>query len=94
MDPQRTCVACRQRRPQRELVRIVATDEGFEVEPDRRPAGRGAYVCPEQRCVSRAAERGGRVLRRALRSGDDSDASRALDAVPVGAGRDGLPEER
>ena len=49
--PQRTCIACRQKKPKWELVRIVRTPPG-EVELDLRgkKAGRGAYLCRRDEC--------------------------------------------
>jgi predicted RNA-binding protein YlxR (DUF448 family) len=49
--PQRTCIACRQKKPKWELVRVVRTPPG-EVEVDLRgkKAGRGAYLCRRQEC--------------------------------------------
>ena len=62
--PERTCVACRQRRPQPALVRLVRAGDRIRVELfDRR--GRGAYVCPTLACLAQAVERGG--LARAFR---------------------------
>lgn len=49
--PQRSCVACGQVRPKRELVRLVRVpDGGIEVDPSGRKAGRGAYLCPAPDC--------------------------------------------
>jgi predicted RNA-binding protein YlxR (DUF448 family) len=63
--PMRTCIACRQTRPKRELMRVVRTPEQRLV-VDRRGklSGRGAYVCPTVQCVTRALE--GHRLERAL----------------------------
>lgn len=44
--PERTCVACRRKRPQGELVRVTRTAEGWRVLWGKR-AGRGAYVCAD-----------------------------------------------
>ncbi|HHY33650.1 MAG TPA: YlxR family protein [Firmicutes bacterium] len=53
--PQRTCVGCRQVRPKRELVRIVRTPEGvIEVDPTGKRSGRGAYICPDPKCLELA----------------------------------------
>ena len=41
--PIRTCVGCRERRPQDELVRCVLTDAGPLV--SRTAPGRGAWLC-------------------------------------------------
>ena len=65
--PQRTCVACRTRRPKRELVRIVRTPEG-EVAVDKtgKRSGRGSYLCPERGCWAVALSTG--QLDRALQT--------------------------
>jgi predicted RNA-binding protein YlxR (DUF448 family) len=64
--PIRTCVGCRQRRPQRELVRLVRRVDGIVVrDVSGGAAGRGAYVCLEAVCLERALK-GGR-LAQALR---------------------------
>ncbi|HAA59157.1 MAG TPA: hypothetical protein DCE42_30695 [Myxococcales bacterium] len=58
--PERSCVACREKHPQSSLVRIVLSPEQ-EVHIDYlgKCPGRGAYVCPDPKCIQRAAERGG-----------------------------------
>ena len=49
--PQRTCVACRQVKAKRELVRVVRIADGsIEVDAGGRKAGRGAYLCRAQEC--------------------------------------------
>lgn len=49
--PQRSCVACRQVRPKRELVRLVRTADGIvEVDLTGKKAGRGAYLCAMPEC--------------------------------------------
>jgi predicted RNA-binding protein YlxR (DUF448 family) len=49
--PERTCIACRQVKPKRELVRIVKTaNGGVVVDETGKQAGRGAYLCRTKRC--------------------------------------------
>jgi predicted RNA-binding protein YlxR (DUF448 family) len=49
--PLRSCAACGQRSPKRELVRIVRTQDGaVEVDPTGKKAGRGGYLCPKADC--------------------------------------------
>jgi len=49
--PQRTCVACRQVRSKRELVRLVSVSgETVEVDTTGKKVGRGAYLCPALKC--------------------------------------------
>jgi predicted RNA-binding protein YlxR (DUF448 family) len=53
--PQRQCVACRQMRPKRELIRVVRTPGGeLRVDATGKVSGRGAYVCPAPACVETA----------------------------------------
>jgi predicted RNA-binding protein YlxR (DUF448 family) len=63
---ERTCVACREKAPPADLVRLVMGDNGRPV-PDlaRAAHGRGVWVHPTPSCVARAA-RGG--LARSLRA--------------------------
>lgn len=65
--PERTCVACREPRPKRDLARVVRTVEGqVVVDETGKRNGRGAYLCRQQGCWERAVKRG--VLNQALRT--------------------------
>ncbi|HEX6508193.1 MAG TPA: YlxR family protein [Chloroflexota bacterium] len=49
--PERSCIACRETKPKRELVRVVRTPDGrVEVDRTGKQNGRGAYFCPAQEC--------------------------------------------
>ena len=49
--PERTCLVCKQKRPKRELTRIVRTPDGaVEIDPKGKKAGRGAYLCGARSC--------------------------------------------
>ena len=64
--PERTCVACRARRPKRELIRIVRTsDSTLVIDETGKHNGRGAYLCPRRGCWERALKQDS--LKRALR---------------------------
>lgn len=65
--PIRTCVGCRQRRPQYDLVRCVVAADGL-VHVDRAGTGRGAWLCGLG-CLAEARRRGGfdRAFRRPIR---------------------------
>ncbi|MGH7750907.1 MAG: YlxR family protein [Candidatus Dormibacteria bacterium] len=51
--PTRTCVGCRARRPQAELVRFVQVAGGWATRRSPVEAGRGAYLCSVT-CAERA----------------------------------------
>lgn len=65
--PERTCAACRSRRPQVALVRMArGTDGTVHVDPEgKRSMGRGVYLCPNPACLALAEKR--QLLRRALK---------------------------
>ncbi|ULH15423.1 YlxR family protein [Deinococcus sp. KNUC1210] len=44
--PERSCVACRRKRPQPEFLRLVRTAGVWALQPGVR-SGRGAYVCAD-----------------------------------------------
>ncbi|HEX9975628.1 MAG TPA: YlxR family protein [Dehalococcoidales bacterium] len=49
--PQRTCVACRQVKLKRDLVRLVSVPgETVEIDATGKKTGRGAYLCPALEC--------------------------------------------
>ena len=57
--PQRTCVACRQVRPKRDLVRLVRNSSGgVEIDLSGRKSGRGAYLCRTPLCWEAGLNRG------------------------------------
>ena len=63
--PMRQCVGCREMKPKKELIRVVRSPEG-EVSLDFKGKlpGRGAYVCPNPACLSKA--RKAKALERAF----------------------------
>lgn len=75
--PQRMCVACRQMRPKREMVRVVRTPAGeVRLDPTGKAAGRGAYVDPVETCVDLALRE--RRLRQALETEIPGEVGEAL----------------
>jgi uncharacterized protein len=63
-DAERTCTGCGARRSKRELIRI-GSDGWTVTRGEVKLSGRGAYVCPDERCIELARRRGrmDRVLR-------------------------------
>jgi predicted RNA-binding protein YlxR (DUF448 family) len=55
--PLRSCIACREKHPKRNLLRIVRTPEGtFEIDLKGKRSGRGAYMCRKQQCWDAALQ--------------------------------------
>lgn len=63
--PERQCLGCNAHRPKRELIRVLRTPDGsVSVDVTGRASGRGAYICPNVKCLERA--RKSRRLERSL----------------------------
>ncbi len=70
--PMRTCCACGAVGGKTAFLRVVRTSEGeVEIDPTGKVPGRGAYLCREASCLSKA--RRTRRLERALRVTIDED---------------------
>ena len=48
--PERSCIACREKKTKRELIRIVCRAGVVETDPKGKEAGRGVYLCPIREC--------------------------------------------
>ncbi len=68
--PLRKCIVCQEMRPKKELLRVVRTpDERILIDPTGKAAGRGAYVCRQETCMTPDTFSSGKwkkVLERAL----------------------------
>ncbi len=63
--PMRMCVACREMRAKKDLMRIVRTAEGeLVLDLTGKLSGRGAYLCRDAACLAKAIKI--RALERAL----------------------------
>lgn len=65
--PQRLCSGCQAFQDKKSLIRIVRTPSGeIVIDPSGKAPGRGAYVCRNAGCISKAAA--GKGLDRALKA--------------------------
>ena len=56
--PMRMCIACREMKPKKEMLRVVKTAEGeLAVDPTGKASGRGAYVCGSEECMQKVTNR-------------------------------------
>ncbi len=60
---------------------MVAGPDGVRLDEQRRLPGRGAYVCSDPSCVEVARRRGARVVRKALRAGDEYEVMHEVVSV-------------
>ena len=87
--PMRMCVACREMKPKRELIRVVRTPEGEIVADETgRKNGRGAYLCRSEACLNKALKI--RALDRALEQPLTEAAVDALRQVIAGGGNEAV----
>ena len=64
--PQRSCIACREVKDKRELIRIVRTpDQTIMIDENGKAPGRGAYICRQRACWEKGLSKD--VIGRALK---------------------------
>ena len=85
----RMCVACREMKPKKELIRVVRTREG-EIGADvtGRESGRGAYLCRAEACFNKAVKT--RALERALEQPLSEAAATYLRQVILDGGNEAV----
>ena len=87
--PMRMCVACREMKPKKELIRVVRTPEGEIVADETgRKNGRGAYLCRAEACFNKAVKT--RALERALEQPLSEAAATYLRQVILDGGNEAV----
>ncbi len=65
--PMRMCLACRESKPKKEMLRVVKPKEGdVFIDYTGKAAGRGAYVCNDAECIKKLKK--ARLLNKAFSS--------------------------
>ena len=78
--PLRVCIGCQEKKPKKELVRIVRTPEGnVDLDLTGKKPGRGAYICPQQACLKNALK--GRRLEKNLQLTVSKELVQAISAM-------------
>ena len=63
--PLRQCMGCRERKPKRDMIRIVrGTDGQVRLDFGGKMNGRGAYICPNPECLKKVQK--SKALERSL----------------------------
>ncbi|MBR7186836.1 MAG: YlxR family protein [Clostridia bacterium] len=56
--PMRTCIACREEKPKREMLRVVKNSEGvISLDFSGKLPGRGAYICSAEECIKKLGQK-------------------------------------
>ena len=77
--PMRMCVACREMRAKKDLMRVVRTETGeLKLDLGGKLNGRGAYLCRDANCLAKAFKT--RALERALEAPVTDALKTALEA--------------
>ena len=69
--PMRMCIACKESKEKRELIRIVKNNEDFTLDFTGKLNGRGAYICNNDDCVQKCIK--GKILSKAFKQNISSD---------------------
>ncbi len=78
--PLRVCIGCQEKKPKKELVRIVRTPAGdVDLDLTGKKPGRGAYICPLQACLKKAIK--GRRLEKNLQLPVSKELVEAISAM-------------
>ena len=53
--PMRNCLGCNEKKPKKELIRVVKGPDGeISLDLTGKKSGRGAYICPQRACFTKA----------------------------------------
>ena len=63
---ERKCVACRQNKQQKEMLRIARINEECVIDKNQKFGGRGAYVCLDPKCIDLTIKK--KLLNRAFKT--------------------------
>lgn len=76
--PMRTCVACREEKPKKEMLRIVKNADGkIFLDFSGKAAGRGAYICNGEGCIQKLVKH--KLLHKAFATQVDDEIYAAIE---------------
>lgn len=81
--PLRMCIACREMKPKKEMLRVVKNADG-EIFADGtgKAAGRGAYVCSAEACRKKLADK--KLLHKAFSANVSDEVYRGVEDETLG----------
>lgn len=82
--PLRMCIACRELKEKRDMLRIVKNGEGkIFIDFSSKAAGRGAYVCDKHECIGKLKKQ--RLLNKVFSCEVGTDVYSAIEEEYFGA---------
>lgn len=51
--PMRMCIACKEMKPKKEMLRIVKSGDKIFLDKTGKANGRGAYICNDENCIKK-----------------------------------------
>ncbi len=80
--PMRMCIACKELKPKRELMRIVRFGDDIQLDRTGKLNGRGAYICADKECMAKLKKQ--KLLNRAFSCNVPETVYDALEAEFLG----------
>lgn len=80
--PMRMCIACRELKPKRELMRIVKSGDEIKLDRTGKLNGRGAYICADKECMAKLKKQ--KLINRAFSCNVSDEVYDALEAEFLG----------
>ena len=83
MERERMCIACRQMKDKRDLLRIVKSKEGeITIDLTGKKNGRGAYVCKSEECLKTLKKQ--KSLNRVFKTNIDENIYKQVEEAILG----------
>ena len=81
--PLRMCIACRELKEKRSMLRVVKSDDKIFIDFSSKAAGRGAYICDNPECIKKLKK--GRLLNKVFSCNVDDSVYTAIEEEYFGA---------
>lgn len=82
-EPQRMCIACREMKNKKDLLRVVKNKEGkIFVDETGKANGRGAYICRDTACLEKLKKQ--KILNKAFKMMIDESVYEEIKGVILG----------
>ena len=81
--PMRTCIACREMKPKKEMLRVVKNADGdISVDVTGKAPGRGAYICNGDACLKKLGDK--KLLHKAFSGNVPLDVYKGVEEEVLG----------